>query len=179
MSYTTKIKEEISSINNTESEIIAELAGFIRNNAIFTEETITLTTENKTTIERVQNFLKTIYEINIDITTKDNNNFSKKELYALVIDQKVNKILQDIGLIDKDNNKLDTVPTYIVGANEEIRAYLRGVFLTCGSINDPKTSRYHMELFISTPEESIFVQKLLNLFDLNAKILGRDKGYMI
>ena len=62
MSYTTKIKEEISSINNTESEIIAELAGFIRNNAIFTEETITLTTENKTTIERVQNFLKTIYE---------------------------------------------------------------------------------------------------------------------
>ena len=179
MSYTTKIKEEISSINNTESEIIAELAGFIRNNAIFIEDTITLTTENKTTIERVQNFLKTIYEINIDITTKDNNNFSKKELYALVVDQKVNKILQDIGLIDKDNNKLDTVPTYIVGANEEIRAYLRGVFLTCGSINDPKTSRYHMELFISTPEESIFVQKLLNLFDLNAKILGRDKGYMI
>ena len=179
MSYTTKIKEEISSINNTESEIIAELAGFIRNNAIFIEDTITLTTENKKTIERVQNFLKTIYEINIDITTKDNNNFSKKELYALVVDQKVNKILQDIGLIDKDNNKLDTVPTYIVGANEEIRAYLRGVFLTCGSINDPKTSRYHMELFISTPEESIFVQKLLNLFDLNAKILGRDKGYMI
>ena len=38
MSYTTKIKEEISSINNTESEIIAELAGFIRNNALFTEE---------------------------------------------------------------------------------------------------------------------------------------------
>ena len=60
MSYTTKIKEEISSINNTESEIIAELAGFIRNNAIFIEDTITLTTENKTTIERVQNFLKTI-----------------------------------------------------------------------------------------------------------------------
>ena len=36
-----------------------------------------------------------------------------------------------------------------------------------------------MELFISTPEESIFVQKLLNLFDLNAKILSREKGYMI
>ena len=62
---------------------------------------------------------------------------------------------------------------------KEIRAYLRGVFLTCGSINDPKTSRYHMELFISTPEESILVQKLLNLFDLNAKILSRDKGFMI
>ena len=69
--------------------------------------------------------------------------------------------------------------TYIVGANEEIRAYLRGVFLCCGSINDPKTSRYHMELLISTPDEAVFVQKLLNIFDLNAKILNRDKGYMI
>ena len=29
------------------------------------------------------------------------------------------------------------------------------------------------------PEESVFVQKLLNIFDLNAKILNRDKGYMI
>ena len=31
MSYTTKIKEEIASIENTKSEMIAELAGFIRN----------------------------------------------------------------------------------------------------------------------------------------------------
>ena len=36
-----------------------------------------------------------------------------------------------------------------------------------------------MELLISTPEEAVFVQKLLNIFDLNAKILNRDKGYMI
>ena len=179
MSYTTKIKEEISEIKNTKSEIIAELAGFIRNNATITDDTIVLTTENKTTVERIQNFLNTIYEVKIEITTKDNMNFSKKELYALVIKDKVNIILQDIGLIDKDNNPLQTLPTYIIGANEEIRAYLRGVFLTCGSINDPKTSRYHMELFISTPEESILVQKLLNLFDLNAKILSRDKGFMI
>ena len=36
-----------------------------------------------------------------------------------------------------------------------------------------------MELLINKPEESVFVQKLLNIFDLNAKILNRDKGYMI
>ena len=179
MSYTTTIKEEISKINNTESEIIAELAGFIRNNATITTNSIILTSESKTTVERITNFLKTVYEVEAEVSTKDNTNFSKKSLYALTITSKINNILQDIGLIDKDGNKLDTLPTYIVGANEEIRAYLRGVFLTCGSINDPKTSRYHMELFISTPEESIFVQKLLNLFDLNSKILGRDKGYMI
>ena len=179
MSYTTNIKEEIASINTTKSETIAELAGFIRNNGTILNDTITLTTENKKTVEIIKDFLKTEYKVELKIETKDNTNFSKKELTVMSIDTKVDSILQDIGYYDKDKNYLPTPPTYIVGANEEIRAYLRGVFLCCGSINDPKTSRYHMELLISTPEESVFVQKLLNIFDLNAKILNRDKGYMI
>ena len=36
-----------------------------------------------------------------------------------------------------------------------------------------------MEILISSPEEAVYVQKLLNTFELNAKILNRDKGYMI
>ena len=33
MSYTIKIKEEMSRIDSTKSEMIAELSGFVRNNA--------------------------------------------------------------------------------------------------------------------------------------------------
>ena len=179
MSYTTKIKEEIASIENTKSEMIAELAGFIRNNGTIVNDTIALTTENKKTVERIKTFIKTVYNTDLKIETKDNANFSKKELVVMNIDTNVDVILKDIGFVDENGNFLMTPPTYIVGANEEIRAYLRGVFLCCGSINDPKTSRYHMELLISSPEEAVFVQKLLNIFDLNAKILNRDKGYMI
>ena len=36
-----------------------------------------------------------------------------------------------------------------------------------------------MELLIGNAKEAVFVQKLLNIFDLNAKILNRDKGFMI
>lgn len=179
MSYTTKIKEEIASIENTKSEMIAELAGFIRNNGTISNNKIILTTENKKTVERIKQFIKTLYNTELKVETKDNANFSKKELVVMNIDTNVDSILKDLGFIDTDGNILLTPPTYIVGANEEIRAYLRGVFLCCGSINDPKTSRYHMELLISTPDEAVFVQKLLNIFDLNAKILNRDKGYMI
>ena len=179
MSYTTKIKEEIASIENTKSEMIAELAGFIRNNGTISDNKIILTTENKKTVERIKLFIKTLYNTELKVETKDNANFSKKELVVMNIDTNTESILKDLGFIDTDGNILLTPPTYIVGANEEIRAYLRGVFLCCGSINDPKTSRYHMELLISTPDEAVFVQKLLNIFDLNAKILNRDKGYMI
>ena len=179
MSFTTNIKEEISSFKNTKSELIAELSGYIRNNGNIQDNMITMSTENKWIMERVSNSLKDFYNIDVPIETVENLNFSKKDLYQIKISLTNEKCLKELGILDDNNKYLDTVPSYIVGANEEIRGYLRGVFLACGSINDPKTSRYHMELLVERPSEAVFVQKLLNLFDLNAKILNRDKGYMI
>ena len=179
MSYTIEIKKEISEIKGTNSEMIAELSGFIRNNAYLNNNTLYLTTENEFTIERLTSFFKKLYEVELNVEVKDNLNFNKKNLYLLSTNSKVDLILKDIGYYDNNNNYLETPPTYIVGANEEIRAYLRGTFLCTGSINNPKTSRYHMELLISKPNEAVFIQKLLNIFDLNAKILNREKGYMI
>ena len=179
MSFTTKIKDEISGINGTKSEIIAELSGFVRNNGYIKNDALFLTTENSITASRIKNFFKDIYEIEIKEEIKDNLNFSKKDLYLISITNNLNFILKDLGYINEKDEYMEIPPDYIVGSNEEIRAYLRGAFLCIGSINDPKTSRYHMELLISKPQEAVFVQKLLNIFDLNAKILTRDKGYMI
>lgn len=179
MSYTVTIKEEISTIKCTKSELIAELSGYFRNNATISHDKIIITTENKFTVDRITDSIKFLYNINSEIEIIENLNFSKKDLYQITIATDINKILRDLGIIDSNNLIFDTVPNYIVGANEEIRAYLRGVFTGTGSINDPKKSRYHMELLVSKPTEAVFVQKLLNLFDLNAKILNREKGYMI
>ena len=179
MSYTIKIKEEISNLDVTKSEMIAELSGFIRNNGVLHDNVLHLTTENEFTVERLKKFFQNLYEIDVEVEVKYNLNFSKKNLYQISISQKTSLILQDLAYLDNNGTYIETPPTYIVGANEELRAYLRGVFLCTGSINDPKTSRYHMELLISKPNEAVFVQKLLNVFDLNAKILNREKGYMI
>ena len=179
MSYTTNIKDEISEIKNTNTETIAELSGFIRNNANIENNKLYLTTENKNIAERIKKFLKGTYDIKINHIMKDNLNFKANKINSLEINEKLDLILKDIGYLNDENNYLSVPPTYIVGSNEEIRAYLRGVFLSQGSINDPKTSQYHMELLISKAEEAVFIQKLLNIFDLNAKILNRDKGYMI
>ena len=179
MSYTTSIKNEIAFLEKFKSETIAELSGFIRNNGYIDDNKLFLTTENKKIMENIVSTIKKLYEIKVEVETKKNLNFSKNDLYLIIINERINFILKDLGFYNNDLEYLDTPPEYIVGANEEIRAYLRGVFLSQGSINDPKTSRYHMEILISKPKEAVFVQKLLNIFDLNAKILNRDKGYMI
>lgn len=179
MSYTTKIKNEIITIEGAKSEMIAEISGFIRNNGELYEKTLILATENKVLVDRLIYMINTLYKSKVEVEMKNNLNFSKNMLYLLKISENLSFILEDIGYTNNQGIPLTSPPEYIVGGNEEIRAYLRGVFLAKGSVNDPKTSRYHMELLIDTPEETVFVQKLLNIFDLNAKILTRDKGYMI
>ena len=181
MSYTTIIKDEIALTNKDYSkpELIAEISGFIRNNATIKNKKVYLTTENINITRRISNFLNILFNINTEVTTIENLNFSKKELYQITIKDKVEEILKDIGYYNENNKYLESPPDYILDDNETIRAYLKGTFLCTGSINDPKTSRYHMELLITKPKEAIFVQKLLNTYDLNAKILNREKGYMI
>ena len=50
----------------------------------------------------------------------------------------------------------EVVPSYLVELDDEVRGYLRGVFLSSGSINDPKTSRYHLEFLIERSRRSCF-----------------------
>ena len=179
MSYTVKVKDEIIKKILVKSESIAQLSGFVRNNGYINNNELHLTTENNNILEKLKKTFKNLYKLELKEEIKSNRNFSKRDLYLLPITEKKDLILRDLGYYDENNNYLETPPEYIVDSTEEIRAYLRGVFLSSGSINDPKTSRYHLELSIEHPKEAIFVQKLLNLFELNIKMLTRDKNYML
>lgn len=179
MSFTTTIKEEISRIKNTRSESIAELSGFLRNNGTCTDTTIDLITENATVAKRIYQLMKDLYDITCEIENRKNVNFSKNNLYLIMVNDKADFILKDLSIIDEDGNLLKEPSKFIIDSEDEVRAYLRGVFLSRGSINDPKTARYHLEFLIEELEESKFISKLLNEFDLNSKILSRDKGYMV
>ena len=179
MSFTTTIKEEISRIDNTKSESIAELSGFMRNNGNYSDTTIDLVSENATVVKRIYKLCKDLYDITCEIETRKGNNFSKNNLYLIMINDRVDFILKDLSIIDEHGEYLPKPASYIADSEAEMRAYLRGSFLTKGSINDPKTSRYHLEYLIDEKEEAEFIQKLLNNFFLNSKILSREKGYMV
>ena len=179
MSFTTTIKEEISRIDNTKSESISELSGFLRNNGECDDNLIELVTENATVAKRIYKLIKDIYDVTSTIETKKNSNFSKNNLYLIDIEEKVDFILEDLSVMDNNGNMLPEPKEYILGGEEEIRAYLRGAFLSKGSINDPKTARYHLEYLIEDKPEALVINDLLNTFDLNSKVITRDKGYMV
>ena len=51
--------------------------------------------------------------------------------------------------------------------------------MTCGSVNDPKTSRYHCEFVISNYNTAEYVNNLLNEMHFKSKLIKRDKNYMV
>lgn len=179
MSFATNIKEEISRIQNTKLENIAELSGFLRNNGYYEDNVVNLITENATVAKRIYTLVKDIYDVYCETEIRKSNNFSKNNLYLITINEKSDFILKDLSVIDDNGKFLDHPANYIVDSEEEARAYLRGCFLSKGSINDPKTSRYHLEFLIDNKQEANFIKELLNSFYLNSKVLAREKGYMV
>ena len=179
MSFATNVKNEICHIHESKSEMIAELSAFFRNNAVYDGKKIDLLTENANIVKRIFLLIKECYQVNIAITQKKNNNFAKNSLYLMTIDSKVELILKDLSVYSENGYYMVVPKDYITSSSDDARAYLRGSFLAKGSINDPKTSRYHLEFSIDTIEEAEFVQSLLWRFELNAKVLNREKGYMV
>lgn len=178
MSFTSQVKNEISLLEVDNSSKLAELAAIVRNIGYFDNDKIELTIENNKVAKRIYVLLKETYNIN-PIVEEKANVFNRGRLYILKINEKVKTILMDLSIIDEYNIKTPHSSEYLIDSDEECRAYLRGVFLAVGSINDPKTSRYHLEFFINNREEAEFISDLLNNYYLNSKVILKDKKYMV
>ena len=178
ISFTINVKNEVASFNGLKNENMAMLSAIIRNCGKIDNQNITITTENSKVARRIYTLICDIYNVPVSIVNKSNS-FNRNRLYVIKVSDNINFILKDLGVFDNNNNYLKIVPNYLLDSDEEKRAYLKGIFLSCGSINDPKTSRYHLEFFIDDIMEAEFVNKLLNKFSLNSKIILKDKKYMI
>ena len=58
------------------------------------------------------------------------------------------------------------------------RAYIRGAFIAAGSISNPSKS-YHFEIVCNRLEEAEYLRSMMNVFDLDAKIIERKKTYVV
>lgn len=173
MSFTSIVKNELSKLTLNKIESITELSSIIRNSAYIDKNIIKITTENSSVARHVFNLIKELYNINSKITVRHGYNYKKNYIYILEITNKVDIIINDLSL----NN---TIPeNYIIDDDNLLRIYLRGLFISSGSINDPKKSRYHLEFIVETHEYAEFIKDKLNLYDLNSKVIKRENKFMI
>jgi len=172
MSFTSIVKNEISKLDTNDTENISELSAIIRNIGNISNS-IKITSENASVSRRIFNLVKDIYNITPKVIVRRGYNFNKNYIYILEINNKVDYIINDLSL----NTNIPKV--YIYDDPELKKAYLRGLFLSSASINDPKKSRYHLEFVVDNKEYATFISKLLNEYYLNSKVLKRENKYMI
>ena len=173
VSFTSIVKNELSKLELDEIESISFLSAIFKNSADIKDTSIKISTENSSVARNIFNIIKKMYNINLKITVRRGYNYNKNYIYILETKQKVKKIIDDLSL----NSNIPS--TYIVDDDVLIRTYLRGLFISCGSINDPKKSRYHLEFIVNNLEYANFIKDKLNIYYLNSKILRRDNRYMI
>ncbi len=176
MTFSTTIKNEVSKLDSNKLEKISELSAIVRNSATINKD-IKISIENNAIARRIYSIFKDIYEVSPVITIREKIHFFRG--FILIINKKQTEILRDLSIINKDNEYLDIPKDYIISDEEQLRAYLRGLFISSGSINDPKTSRYHLEFIVNSKDYANFINDLLNSLNLNSKVIKREKNYMV
>ncbi|VTT36343.1 sporulation regulator WhiA [Enterococcus casseliflavus] len=91
--------------------------------------------------------------------------------------QETKRVLLDLDIMDGLMFQ-SHVSDEIMGNTQKMRSYLRGAFMASGSINNPETSRYHLEIYSIYEEHNQDICDMLNAYGLNARALERRNGYI-
>lgn len=177
MTFTTKVKEEITTTSNTNLESLVELSSFIRYSGKINKEKISLTIENAAVARRIYKDIKSNFNVSIKITVRIQKRFRVKQIYILEVTENVSDILERLNIII--NGKKTLPAAYFLESDEDKIAYLKGAFLASGSINNPSTGGYHLEFTTIQKNEGIIIQNILNEYNINSKIIKRNNRYMI
>ena len=170
MTFTTKIKDEITKNFNNEVESRIELITYLKYVMELESNKLTLYIENASVARYIFKLIKKIYNINITLTIRTLKRFKLKTIYILTLKEKLSLI----------KNEIDDLDKYIKDSSkEEMAAYLKAVFLSCGSINDPSKSKYHLEFLIENNFDAKTINYILNFLNFHSKIIRREKGYMV
>lgn len=182
MSFSIDVKKEILNMsNNLKHCILSEIYGLILENSNIinygNKYMLTIKSENEYYIHKLYNLLSENFNFDIEISLKNKYNRFQYKLYIM----DCLPLLLCLKLIERDKK------TFILNYsfNDMLikkkcckASFLRGIFLSCGSINDP-TKHSHLE-FVRHDKKYLYdIFKIFEFFQLNCKITNRKDYFII
>lgn len=138
---------------------------------------LVIRTENAKIASMTHRMLKRLYDPKIEFAVSRKMKLHKNNVYYLRV-SKAQEILNDLDLLS-DQGFLDQPTSQVVFSIDTKRAYLAGSFLACGSVNNPETANYHLELSVDHLAHATYIQSLMNENGLNAKIIKRRNKHVV
>lgn len=182
MSFAAQTKKELTLIEADACCEKAELAALIRMNGSvqFNRERVVLdiSTENAAIARRIYTLIKKTYRVHLELMVRKKMRLKKNNVYIVRIPNQVQSILSDLAIVSEGFLFNHGIDPNIVEKTCCKRSYLRGAFLAGGSVNNPESSSYHLEIISMYEEHCHALVELANQFDVNARCIERKKGYV-
>lgn len=182
MSFASKSKKELTQIEADDDCLKAEVSALIRMNGTlsFTNRQLSLDvqTENAAIARRLYTIIKKLYPYNVELLVRKKMRLKKNNVYICRLREGAKELLNNIDILSEDFQLNHSISNSLLINDEQKRAYLRGAFLAGGSVNNPETSSYHLEIYSMYKEHGDALAHLMNEFQLNAKTIERKKGYI-
>lgn len=178
MSFAVTVKEDLLKVNtNNRAENMALLEALFRFGGevvISFPVRLRFTCNNMALVRYIIKICKMYYNIEYQIESRVIKRFDNKTVFTLEITNEADKIVRELELLTYES----TLKKKELDENIMV-SYLKGAFLVRGTVNDPMSKNSHLEISSSSDHEIIFLQRLVNSFELNARITKRKNNLVL
>ena len=165
LSFSRKVKEEIVFNEFDHDCSKAILCALLKTNGTLMLGqglSLLIRTENAKIASKMHKLLKELYAPSIEFKVKKMMKLKKNNVYLLKV-SKAREILEDLHLLE--GLGFTMLPSdEILYDDRTRRAYLAGIFLASGSVNNPDTSNYHLEMSVQDEPLAQYIEAMLNSY---------------
>ena len=182
MSFASETKKELTNLEVKDCCGKAELSALIRMNGSLSFSNrkliVDIQTENAAIARRIYTLIKKNYQVQVELLVRKKMRLKKNNVYIVRLSEQASMILDNLKIISEGFVFTYDISQDLIKKKCCKRSYLRGAFLAGGSVNNPETSSYHLEISSLYQEHNDSLSELMNTFDLNSKTLERKKGFI-
>ncbi len=189
MNFSQKVKEElVDKISNANHCRIAEISAILSlcGNVLIDENNqyaLAVRTETEMTARKMYHLLRKTFRIEAEYAEKVSAYSKSQRTYIVTIEdhEEAMRILQATKLIREDGEieeNLSITNNIVIKKECCKRAFIRGAFMAAGSISDPSKG-YHFEISCNSDGKSIQLIKLLEYFQIDAKVVARKGKFVV
>ena len=182
ISFARLVKEESAKAERSVSEKKALLSSFVRINGYLRirgkQEGLELSSENSAIAKCVYQYLHELYGVDVRFAYTRSAGFLKRMIYHVIVDDEASKILDDLE-VDFFNPER---PKNIISSSEDVAAYLTGAFLAGGSVNNPHSRSYHLEISVKDEGFAKFLLRIWSKYQphpFSCKLSKRRNQYVL
>src|SRR5699024_7689106 len=162
-----------------------ELAALIRMDGVisFSQQkqiyTLDVQSENAAIARRIYTLIKASFYVSVALLVRKKIKLTQNKIYIVRLKADANQVLRKLDMSKEPMHFVRRISEKYLEKEFCQKAYLRGAFLAGGSINNPETSSYHLEIFNFYEDHNESLCDLLNIFDLRARKHERRNGYIV